>query len=334
MIQIDGSYGEGGGQILRTSVALSALTGKPVKIYNIRAGRPQPGLRPQHLKGIEAVGMLCDAKIKGLSVGSEVVEFIPGELRGGRFSMDVGTAGSLTLVLQALMIPVLGLNESIEFELRGGTDVKWSPQIDYLRYVLLPLLEEHGYRATITLEKRGYYPKGGGLVRFKAESSELKSFSLTEKGEVTNIGGISHASLDLSQKKVAERQSDSALEHLRKKFGVEPEIDISYSETYSTGSGITLWINTEKSILGSDSLGERGRRAEDVGLSAAKKLIEDFERGAVDSHMADQLIPYLGIVGGKIKVPEMTGHCRTNIWATEKFLDVKFSVTDRLITVT
>ncbi|MCS7099566.1 MAG: RNA 3'-terminal phosphate cyclase, partial [Sulfolobales archaeon] len=169
MLEIDGSFGEGGGQILRTAVALSAITGTDIRVVNIRARRPEPGLKRQHLTGILAAAEMCNAVVEGAQVGSTEVVFKPGSIRGGEYRFDVGTAGSVTLVLQTLL-PIAAFADSpVAIEVSGGTDVPWSPPVDYLRYVVKPHLERLGYAFGVELVRRGHYPRGGGLVRVSVD---------------------------------------------------------------------------------------------------------------------------------------------------------------------
>src|SRR5256712_9636487 len=169
MIEIDGSFGEGGGQVLRTAVALAAVLSKEIHVFNIRAGRAEPGIRPQHMTGVKAANELCSGDLEGLGVGSTEFVFKPGKLRAGAFKYDVGTAGSVTLVLQTLM-PILAFAPGgVQLEITGGTDVKWSPPIDYLRLVTLPIIRKIGCLGDLEIVRRGHYPKGGGLVRFSTQ---------------------------------------------------------------------------------------------------------------------------------------------------------------------
>lgn len=334
MIELDGSTGHGGGQIIRTAAALSVVTGKAFKITNIRAKRPNPGLRPQHLTGIKALAELCDGKLTGAEVGSTDLEFVPGKIRAGKLKIDTGTAGSISLVLQTLMIPACLAPGKVELAIKGGTDVKWSPPIDYLRYVLLPLLAKSGYKAEITVERRGYYPEGGGVVHMLINPSRLKPPELIERTGVVNIKGVSNASDSLKKFEVAERQARSARKILFDGFGLSPEIDIEYSNTTSTGSGIVLWIETENSIIGASALGEKGKPAERVGRSAALELVEQYQKGVVDEWCADQLIPYMALAdGGKIMPSKITEHCKTNILVTELFTGKKFIVENNIISL-
>ena len=286
MISIDGSKGEGGGQVLRTSIALSAVTQKPVRIFNIRAKRSNPGLRPQHLNAINSLAELCDAELKNAVVNSMEIEFIPQEIKSGKLDIDIGTAGSITLVLQALMIPAIFAPDKVRIQIRGGTDVRWSPPIDYLRFVTLPILRRFGYKAEIHLMRRGYYPAGGGRVNVEIfPVKKLKPINLTERGKILSARGISHAHSDLEKAGVARRQAKSARSLIFNKlsklgFSQDIEIKQEYSKALSYGSGITLWIETENSVLGADSLGEKGKSSETVGGEAAQNLIEEIDSKA------------------------------------------------------
>lgn len=321
MIEIDGSIGEGGGQILRTSVAFSAVMQEPVRVVNIRAKRKNPGLRAQHMNAIKAVAELCNAKTKGVGIGSGDIEFIPGKIKTKKLNIDIGTAGSITLVLQALMIPAVYTKEILEIKIRGGTDVKLSPSIDYLRFVTLPILKKLGYTAEIELIRRGYYPAGGGLVIARIyPAEELKRINLPERGKILSIKGISHAHKDLQKAEVAERQAGSARRDIFNKITMESKIQKEYADALSYGSGITLYAETEDSILGSDAPGEKGKKAEIVGNEAAEDLINEILSNApIDKHMTDQIIPYLALAKGSVLASEITRHALTNIEIVKKF---------------
>lgn len=326
MISINGSEGEGGGQVLRTSIALSAVTQKPVRIFNIRAKRSNPGLRPQHLNAIKALADLCDAELKHVAVNSIEIEFIPHKIKSGKLNIDIGTAGSITLVLQALMIPAIFAEDIVKIQIRGGTDVRWSPPIDYLRFVTLPILQKFGYKAEIELLQRGYYPSGGGRVDMKIYPTDrLRVINLKERGNIISVKGISHAHSDLEKTRVARRQARSARPLIYNRlsnlgFSQDIEIRQEYTKALSYGSGLTLWVETENSILGSDSLGEKGKRAEDVGREAAIDLIKEIDSNAtLDKYMADQIIPYLALAGGSALCSEITEHARTNAAIVNKF---------------
>lgn len=331
MIEVDGSYGEGGGQILRTAVSLAALTMKPVRISNIRAGRPKPGLKRQHIAGIEVTGKIVNAEIEGLEVGSTTVEFFPRERGGGGISYDVGTAGSISLVLQAALPPAVLSPEPIHFDLRGGTDVKWSPPVDYLQNVFGHMLELLGPKIEIIQRKRGHYPKGGGAVTCHVTPVDnIKSLENIELGELRSVKGVSHCVRLPGH--IAERQAATAEDMILKHLNIKPDIvRESYRKEEDShlgpGSGIVVWAESEHGLrVGADSLGERGKSAERVGESAALQLINEVSTGmAIDSHLSDMLIPYLAVAIGssKIGVTEITSHLITNIWAVERFLGIK-----------
>ncbi|MET1102321.1 MAG: RNA 3'-terminal phosphate cyclase [Pyrodictiaceae archaeon] len=321
-IIIDGSIGEGGGQILRTSIALSAVLGVPIKIINIRAKRSNPGLQRQHLISVKAVAALSSAKVEGLRLGSTALRFIPGELRGGKYRFDIGTAGSITLVLQALLPIIAFIEEPIEITITGGTDVPWSPPIDYVRFVLARLLRLFGLDLEIQLKRRGHYPRGGGEVVIKAPPHRkgLAPLELKERGDIARIEGLSHCVKLPSH--VAERQAKSAREYLRKELpGVPVSIELEYYEPHrdphwGPGSGIVLWAVTEHSVLGADSLGAKGKPAERVGLEAAKMLVEDLlTTKALDRHASDMLLVFAAIANGSsiLGGARLTLHAYTNL---------------------
>ncbi len=325
VLSVDGSMGEGGGQVLRSAVALSAVTGRGARVHNTRAGRVNPGIRPQHLAAIKAVASLCDGSVEGLEVGSSEIIFSPGKIREGHFNVDVGTAGSLSLVLQALLLPAFHAPGKVVFNLKGGTDVRWSPPIDYLRYVFSPLLNRFGFNFSLSLKHRGFYPKGGGEVSVTVHPSNPKRIDLVERESIKSIQGHSIAHKKLRDRRVAERQAGSSRKTIFNYLsnrGYKGYIDIrrEYVDSPSLGSSLLLYAVTSNSILGSDSLGELGKRSEDVGCEAASGLIRELESGAaLDRFMADQIIPYLALAGGEVSVSEVSGHCRTNVEVINRF---------------
>ncbi|MGA9189137.1 MAG: RNA 3'-terminal phosphate cyclase [Methanosarcina sp.] len=322
MLEIDGSYGEGGGQLVRTAVALSAVTGKEIRVTNIRRNRPNPGLKQQHLKALEVTASICEARVSGLFPGSTELSFAPVEIKGGKYDIDIGTAGSITLLLQCLMPALPFAKEKVELTVRGGTDVAWAPTVDYLQQVTFRALEQLGYAGNVTLKKHGYYPKGGGKVSAFFEPCRLWGFHFLKEEE--EIKGISHASNLPAH--VPLRQAEAASARLLED-GYSSRIETQSFEDFSTGSGITLWAG----YIGGSALGERGLPAEKVGKRAAEEVITELRaRASVDMHLADQLIPYMALAGNSsYTVREISPHTATNIWVTEQFLDVKFRIEEK-----
>jgi RNA 3'-terminal phosphate cyclase (ATP) len=344
MLTIDGSFGEGGGQILRTSVAMAAITKTPVRIRNIRSNRPNPGLSAQHLTAIEAVASITGAEVSGLVLRSTEVTFVPGDIRGGVYRLDIGTAGSISLLLQCLIPVALHSPKTVLFDITGGTDVKWSPPIDYLRHVTLPALALAGCGVDIEVLWRGYYPRGGGQIRIAITPSRISGVDFERMG-ANMVYGCSHAS-GLPEH-VAKRQRDAAVTRLEAQ-GYATDIVIEHNPAApkgskghkggkgsengrgsrgsrgSTGSGITLWCG----LMGGSALGERGKPAEVVGSDAADIIIRELDSGAsVDVYLADQLIPYMAIArAGSYTVRELSLHAKTNIRVCEQFTDAKFEI--------
>ncbi len=345
MIEIDGSHGEGGGQIVRTALALSVITGKAFKAINIRSGRKDPGLKAQHLACIKALHKICNAQTNEVDIGSDVLEFVPGKISGGKYEIDIGTAGSITLLLQAVLWPCFFAPKKITLRIIGGTCGKWQAPVEYFGNVLLMHLLKLAEKIDFKILKRGYYPKGGGIVELGVnplkDLSEVKKVNLMERGNLMQIKGVSYATKDLEKARVADRQADEASKLLGK---YETPINISkeYGESLSVGSGIVLWaIYAKNEIdfnnpirLGANALGEKGKPSEKVGEEAAMNLIKEIDSdGCVDRRLADQLIPLLGLIGGKMKVSSVSKHLESNIYAVEKFLDVKFKIDGNVISV-
>jgi len=352
LIEIDGSYGSGGGAILRVACALSVVTQKPCRIFNIRKSRPKPGLATQHLLGIQALAQLCNGRLESDSLGSEEIKFYPGDIYRlqpplhpprrhlDRVSVNIPTAGSITLVLQTLILPALFAPQPVKIIFTGGaTDTFFSPTIGYFRYVFLPTLEKMNLTENrsplveISVLKRGYYPEGGAKVEIRVFPSKLKNLNLTERGSLKKILVISGASNILKDKKVAERQIAGVREILGKlKLPIEEKIE--YYQTQCPGSQICLIAEFENTVIGTDNLGKLGKRAEDVGKEAALELLkEQKSQACLDKHLTDQVLPYLALAQGKsrVTVSEITNHCKTNIWVIEKFLEGKFETKENLI---
>lgn len=312
---------------MRIAAALSAMTGTPCRITHIREKRTNPGMQAQHIAAVKAVAAMCDASVKGCFISSPSLEFTPKEMKGGIFELDVGTAGSIALVLQAVMIAALNAKETVRVKITGGTVNKWAPSLPYVRNVTLPILKKMGYDATVNVVKHGFYPKGGGIVEAAIKPRRLKCINIIERGGVASIHGIALASSDLKKGRVAERMAQAAT--------IEgANVNVEYAETLSTGGIVDLFAHCERSVLGASVLAERGKSAETVGKEAASLLQKALETGAaVDEHMADQILPYLALAGGSVRVPHITEHCTVNMGVIKQFLGTEFTNEGNVITV-
>ncbi len=331
VIEIDGSYGEGGGQALRGAVALSCLTGKAVRVFNIRASRPKPGLQPQHLASMRAAAQVSGAALLGAAVGSCEVRFVPGKVTGGSYAFDIKTAGSATLMVQTLLPIMMAAEGDSEVRIIGGTDVPWSPPVDYVRHVFLPGLRSMGVGEGTSLElvRRGHYPKGGGEVVMMAQPARgLRGIVARERGMVELVRGISYCT-NLPEH-VARRQAQAADRAMREAgyTNVRVAAEAAQEAGGSPGSGVVLWAEAGGGIrIGADTLGEREKRSEAVGAEAAQQLIKELGSGmAVDSHMADMIVLYMAIAKGasEVGVSKLTAHAETMMWLTSEFLGTEW----------
>lgn len=314
--------------MLRTAVALSALTGKEVRIDNVRSKRSKPGLAAQHLTAVMGVASLCEGEVDGSYVGSTSVTFRPGEVVGGSYELDVGTAGSVTLVLQSCMLASLRAPMETELEVKGGTNVRMSPPVDYYRFVLTPLLARMGYDIDLEVEARGFYPQGGGLVRaVLPAAARLQPLLLDQRGKLEEVGGTCF-SQNLPEH-VAQRIGHAVRKAL---FGTDLRLGTERSSGHSTGAGVQLYVRYRNTVLGADSLGEKGVPSEQVGEEAVGRLKKEMDGpGTLDVHAADQLLPYLALADGpsSFVVREVTEHLRTQMWLVQHFLEVGFEVRER-----
>lgn len=319
MIEINGA--KGGGQILRSSVTLSAITGKSFRIENIRGSRPNPGLKHQHIEAVKAAARLSGAEIEGLEQRSQELEFRPQELQPDNFTVNIGTAGSITLLLDTVLPLTTHFNHNFRVDVKGGTDVKWSPAIEYYRQVKLPLLREFDLIGELNVRKTGFYPTGGGHARLETEPFSMQPLEIMDRGELQRFEIFSKASGQLKDQEVADRQADEVARKLKKSHvSVPVEKNVEYVDTDSPGSSIVLKAVYENSAAGFDALGEKGKRSEEV----AREVVESFKSfhssdAAVDTYMADQLVIFLALAGGKVKIPEVTSHVQTSLEVMRKF---------------
>jgi RNA 3'-terminal phosphate cyclase (ATP) len=328
MIIVDGSFGEGGGQILRTSLTLSALTGKPLDIQNIRANRSQPGLRAQHLTAVNAIAKITGAELKGAELNTSRVQIFPGKPQGGIYQFKITTAGALTLVLQTIFLPLSMAEKPSSLTLTGGTHVRWSPVWDYIRDCWLPLMKNLGFTGEIELEKGGFYPRGGGKTLVNIQPAvQLKPFNCADRGELVRIRGFSGvANLEES---IAKRQKHQALRRL---YNICQDSKIKAVTLPSPGKGTYLILEAEFSNCGCacfSSLGAPGKPAEKVADEAVDALIAFLEtNGCVDQYMADQILLPLSIIPGEseFRTNCVTQHLLTNIHVIQQFLPVRINL--------
>jgi len=332
VIEIDGSQKSGSGTILRLSVALAAVLGQTLHIYNIRQSRPQPGLRPQHLEAVLTAAKLCDAELAGAELNSRKLWFTPKKVKGRKVEAEIGTAGSIPMLLMTVLPICIFAENTVHLHVsKGGTDVSNSPTINYISYVLLPTLKRMGINTTLTVHKYGYYPKGMGEVTVTVEPCRLlKPLNLENFGELKTMKGVSVCTF-LAERRVAERQAKTANNYLKEKgYTADIQIINDKSNPLQKGSSLVLWAETDTSaILGADAIGELRKTSETVGMEAAEKFYTEFStKPTVDAHLADMLIPYVALAEGSSAylTRTLSEHLETNIWLTEKILNVKFNV--------
>lgn len=326
-LSVDGSYGEGGGQLSRYAMALAAITGQPLYLTNIRAKRPRPGLMAQHLTALRAVAAVSSGVLEGAELGATEIRFRPGRIVGGEYHFAVGTAGSIALVLQALLPVALCADGPVRLTITGGTDVKMAPPADYLRLVFLPWLERMGVTVSIESLRHGYYPKGGGAVSVVLKPCRQPKPLVAEiSGALRAIRGIAHvAHLPLH---IPERMAAAARAQLA---GLGPaQIEASVledREASGIGGALVLVAETEHSLLGAATVAERGVAAEQLGQDAGQALRAELESGAaVDIHASDQLLIYAAQAQGasRLAVRQVSLHTQTAMWLIEQFLPVSF----------
>ncbi len=329
MIRIDGGHGEGGGQILRTSLVFSFVLGEEIEVHSIRVKRGNPGLRPQHLATLNAFASATGGLVENARVGSDMIRFSPGKAAKGRMEIDVGTAGSITLIMQTLL-PAFSLKGLIsEVQVRGGTDTKWCPTYDYLHRIFEPAALALGVPISTTLKKRGYYPAGGGLVVGKCLPAKTVGYVKLDRRPNQSRARISSVCANLPEE-VASRQAESAARAIRA-AGVTVEYSsVQRIEADSPGTSILVDHVEEGGVfLGGDAVGEKGVKAEVVGATAAEGFVSAFTKGAaVDRHLADMLVPLMALQqGGEMVTDEDTEHLRTNLDVAATFTGCQFDIT-------
>ncbi len=333
MLQIDGSYGEGGGQILRAALSLSVFTQTPFRLERIRAKRPKPGLRPQHLTAVRAAAALCNAEVQGAHEGSTELTFTPqGPARPGTYRFDVGTAGATGLILQTLIPPLAEAPEPSWLTLTGGTHVPWSPPYHFLERVFIPAVGHLGWQISLTLKRWGWYPRGGGRVQatIRPPLAGPKHLDWVERGELQHLWVLSAAS-NLPEH-VRRRQAKRAQRRLRE-AGLSPhQVDVVDAPSPGVGTCVIIVGTYEAGWGAGFALGKRGKPAEQVAEEAVAQFLEFHRSGAaVDPHLADQFIVPLLVrgVSWTFSTSRATNHLRTVIWLSTQFIPAPITVEER-----
>jgi RNA 3'-terminal phosphate cyclase (ATP) len=347
MLEIDGSEHSGSGTIVRDAIPFGILTGQGIHLRNIRARRDKPGLRPQHVKALEAATELCGGKLTGGSVGSREIRFHPGAtIKGGAFSWDIGTAGSAAMLALSLLPLGLFAQGPTTCRMAGGLFQDFAPSLFHLKHVVLPALRKMGVEAEVQIDRPGYVPKGGGHMGLKITplKGPLKPLHLVTQGRVMRIRGIALAS-HLKEREVSRRMAREC-EKVLKERGFRPEIAVLYDEKGSPafeapsiqpGAALAVWAETDTGcLIGADMAGARGRTAEFIGKQTALDLLTDLGSAAtVDRHLADQVIPFAALAKGtsNFRIPSMTEHVEARLWLVEKILGARFEIREKTLTI-
>jgi RNA 3'-terminal phosphate cyclase (ATP) len=332
MFEIDGSQKSGSGTILRLSVALAAISGLPLHIYNIRQNRPQPGLKPQHLEAVLTAAKLCNAELHGATRNSRELWFKPHKIQSGKFEAEIGTAGSIPMLLMTVLPICAFAKGTVRVHVaKGGTDVSHSPTVNYMCNMLLPALKQMGVDAAITVHKYGYYPKGMGEVTLTTTPQRsLQPLRLEAFGRLKSVKGVSVCTF-LAERKVAKRQAEAARQYLAEKgYAANIQIVNDKSNPLQKGSSIALWAETDTgAIVGADAIGALEKTSEAVGREAAEKLYVELQAApTVDVHLADMLVPYMALAEGTsvFSARLVSEHLGANMWLAEKMLGAQFNV--------
>ena len=318
-LKINGGYGEGGGQIIRSAITLSCITKQPIHLENIRKNRKDEGLRPQHLTAIRILQKIANAKVIGAKIGSTELKFIPGNIESLELIEDVKTAGSISLILQVL-IPVVAIShKKLSLIIKGGTDVLWSPSMDYTQYVLKEAYSRIGINFSIKLTKRGYYPKGGGEIKLEVYPSKLKSINFSQR-KTNNLKLICTFS-KISREIIIEKIKIIKEKFSKTSFNVE--VEIKEEKAIDSGASLLLYSIDENSIIGMDVLFNKKTQNFDLDFN---KFINNST--GMDENLADMLVvpASLGIKKTVFQVKEITKHLETNLFVTSKITGCKYGI--------
>jgi RNA 3'-phosphate cyclase len=326
MLEIDSSRGEGGGQMVRTSVALSAITGVPTKLTRIRETRPTTGLSKQHNTAINAVAMMTGSKVEGNTAGSSELTFCPGNEENSYLKLDIGSAGSISLVLQAVLLAARKNKHKLTVDITGGTNVMWAPPLDSYDLVLFPLMKKMGINASLKIVERGFYPIGGGHAVIT-----LDPIGKISPLDIDDLGRLKYIKVRCFTQHLPDRivkeMVDACVRTLGDNYDVEVELQNSVGN--SRGAGLVLVANYENGKLSSNVLTSRGHPTEQSGIDAAKDLLQEMNTGStIDVHTADQLLPYMAMAEGKSSfvVSRISKHLLSQMDTLESFLNVRFGV--------
>ncbi len=329
MVKLDGSQGEGGGQILRSALSLSLITGIPFHIANIRANRDKPGLRPQHLAAVQACAQIGSAEVSGAAVGSRELTFHPGKVQARDFSYDIGTAGASALVLHALALPLaMAADQPVRVAITGGTFNTKAPSYPFLNSCWRKHLAALGVSVAVSMPSAGYYPKGGGRIEAWIEPGKPRAARMVDRGPLVRIHGVAGVT-NLRERDIARRMADRATTRLAEN-GLDAEIELA--EWPGVGQGAAIALTAEYAGANPSTfvgLGERGKPADRVADHAVEELLRHHEgSGAVDPHSADQILMPLALAEGfsEYTTSEVTEHLRTNALTLMAFLDCEIQI--------
>lgn len=326
MLEIDGSYLEGGGQILRTSLSLSCILKTPFRIKNIRANRPKKGLLNQHLTAVNSLAKICGARVEGNTLGSTELNFEPGEILGGSYEFDIGSAGSVTLLMQSIIPPLLYAKEESKVTITGGTHVMKSPSYEYFERCFLPNIAKFGANVSSELVRPGFYPQGGGKVVLTVKPSTLKRYDFLDYGKL--VGEFAYIVCSNLPSHVSEREERFFKSSKKHNFNVTKK---NFYDCVSTGNSVTLVSEFERYCVGADGLGQVGKPAEKVARDVLMQYEEELS-GALDSNMVDQLLIYVALVGGgKLRYNRLSDHAKTNMYVISQFTGRSFHYEEGLI---
>ncbi len=339
ILEIDGSFGEGGGAILRIGAGYSVLLERSIRIKNIRANRSKPGLRLQHLMGLKTLSELTNSDLSECQVGTKQITLIPKRLIRSNIEVEITTAGNIGLLLQPIQIACLGFKKPEKIEIiihGGGTFGKWAPSLNYIQQVTYNIFRNCGYKIDIDIKKHGFYPKGGAIVKstIYPPKNKIKPLELTELGKLNLIQGEIISTDHLINKKVCERIKKSITLKIKRQLGLDVKIDHQYVPSLSPGVGLSLWAYSDTNALISSGtiLGDRKITSENLGIMAADKLINYIKNNIpVDNYLSDQLIPLMGFIEepSRIKVLEVTSHTKTNLELVKLFLNRNYQVKNK-----